>query len=153
MINITKIFQRALIALYALALPTLVQAAHHEASGAIATAKNEDGGRAVAAELVAVVTAIDLDTREVSLQGPGGETVTITAREEVVKLEDVSVGDRLRVTYLASLEGELREPGCWFTVGGERDILFDVEPQHRWQAAFGTAGIDPRQLATGGGTA
>lgn len=51
------------------------------------------------------------------------------------------------------LEQELREPGCWFTMGGERDILFDVEPDHRWQAAFGTAGIDPRQLVTGGGTA
>lgn len=108
--NITIAFRKALIALIAFALPTLAQAAHHEGSAAVVAAKNEDGGRAVAAELVAVVTAIDLDTREVSLQGPGGETVTITAREEIVKLEDVSVGDRLRVTYLASLEGELREP-------------------------------------------
>jgi len=39
-----------------------------------------------------------------------GNTVTLTATEEVVKLEDVSVGDMLMATYMSSLEGELREP-------------------------------------------
>ncbi|MDQ1156646.1 putative transcriptional regulator [Sphingomonas sp. SORGH_AS 950] len=51
------------------------------------------------------------------------------------------------------LEGELREPGCWFNVGGEPRILYDVGAGARWQAAFGAAGVDPRQLVTGGGTA
>nr|WP_240954569.1 YqgE/AlgH family protein [Sphingomonas sanguinis] len=51
------------------------------------------------------------------------------------------------------LEEELREPGCWFTVRGEGDVLYDVSPDDRWQAAFGAAGIDPRLLVTGGGTA
>ncbi len=51
------------------------------------------------------------------------------------------------------LEEELSAPGCWFTVGGERRVLYDVAPEDRWQAAFGTAGIDPRLLVTGGGTA
>ena len=70
----------------------------------------EGGMRAMAMEVEATVTAIDLDTRQVTLQGPDGKTMTITATEEVVKLEDVSVGDVLRATYLAALEGELREP-------------------------------------------
>ncbi|MGW8136443.1 YqgE/AlgH family protein [Sphingomonas zeae] len=51
------------------------------------------------------------------------------------------------------LEKELGEPGCWFNVGGEPKILFDVSAEDRWQAAFGAAGVDPRQLVTGGGTA
>ncbi len=51
------------------------------------------------------------------------------------------------------LEEELREPGCWFTVRGEGEVLYDVSPDDRWQAAFGAAGIDPRLLVTGGGTA
>ncbi|MDQ1230433.1 putative transcriptional regulator [Sphingomonas sp. SORGH_AS 879] len=51
------------------------------------------------------------------------------------------------------LEEELREPGCWFNVGGELDILYDVPAEGRWQAAFGVAGVDPRQLVMGGGTA
>jgi hypothetical protein len=110
MMIISRTAGRLLLALSVLSLPALAQAADQGASAAVVAAKNEDGGRVMAAELVAVVTAIDLDTREVSLQGPGGETVTVTARGEVVDLEDVSVGDHLRVTYLASLEGELRAP-------------------------------------------
>ena len=68
------------------------------------------GGRATLVSVEAVVTDIDLETRQVSLQGPMGNTVTLTATEEVVKLEDVSVGDMLMATYMSSLEGELREP-------------------------------------------
>jgi len=68
------------------------------------------GGRAMLVSIEAVVTDIDLETRQVSLQGPMGNTVTLTAAEEVVKLEDVSVGDTLMATYMSSLEGELREP-------------------------------------------
>lgn len=98
-----------LMALLALNLTACAQAAHHEAAAEDA-ATQETNGRAVAAELVAVVTDIDLETREVSLLGPNGDTVTITAQEHIVKLEDVSVGDQLRITYLAALEGELREP-------------------------------------------
>lgn len=70
----------------------------------------QSGGRAMIMTVEAVVTDIDLETRQVSLQGPMGNTVTLTASEQVVKLEDVKVGDTLVATYLASLEGELREP-------------------------------------------
>ena len=74
------------------------------------TAATESGSRAMAMQMEAVVTDVDLETRQVSLQGPGGEIVTLNAREQVVKLEDVHVGDVLVATYMAALEGELREP-------------------------------------------
>ena len=73
-------------------------------------AATEAGGRAMAMSVEAVVTAIDLETRQVTLQGPAGNSFTLTATEDVVKLEEVNVGDTLRATYLAALEGELREP-------------------------------------------
>ncbi len=66
--------------------------------------------RAMAMSVEAIVTEIDLETRQVSLKGPDGNIITLTASEQVVKLEDVNVGDALRATYLAALEGELREP-------------------------------------------
>lgn len=75
-----------------------------------AAAAPEAGVRAMAMEVEATVTAIDLETRQVTLQGPDGNAMTLTATEQVIKLEDVSVGDVLRATYLAALEGELREP-------------------------------------------
>ena len=74
------------------------------------SAEQEGNVRAMAVTMEAVVTDIDLETRQVSLRGPQGNVVTLTAREDVVKLEDVNVGDRLVATYLAALEGELREP-------------------------------------------
>ena len=99
-----------LIVMLVLTLPIMAQAAHHEAPAAEAKAGTEPSARAVAVQLEAVVTAIDLETREVSLEGPTGDIITVTASETITKLEDVSIGDRLVVTYLAALEGEVREP-------------------------------------------
>ena len=70
----------------------------------------EGGARAMAMSVEAVVTNIDLENRQVTLQGPAGNSFTVTAGEQVVALEEVSVGDTLRATYLAAVEGELREP-------------------------------------------
>ena len=90
-------------------LLTLLVAAFPLTSQAEAPAE-EPAGRAIAVQIVAVVTDIDLETRQISLEVPNGEIITLTARENVVKLEDISVGDTLVTTYLAGLEAELREP-------------------------------------------
>lgn len=95
-----------LLVVLATTLSTLVQAAHHEE----AEAEIKTGSRAMALQAEAVVTAIDLGTRQVSLEGPDGNVFTINARDQMVKLEDVKIGDRLVVTYLAALETELRAP-------------------------------------------
>jgi hypothetical protein len=70
----------------------------------------EANQRTLTLQVQAVVTAIDLKSRQVTLKGQEGNTITLTAGEEVVDLEEVSVGDTLRATYMAALEGELREP-------------------------------------------
>ena len=98
-----KFLCAASMACAALLMP-LAASAEDEAASA------EANVRAMAMSVEAIVTAIDLETRQVSLQGPDGNTITLTASEQVVKLEDVNVGDALRATYLAALEGELREP-------------------------------------------
>lgn len=91
-----------LLALLALALPMAAQAADNEVV--------ETKTRAMAVSIEAEVVDIDLETREVSLKGPSGKVMTLTATENVVKLEDVQVGDKVVATYLAALEGELRAP-------------------------------------------
>jgi len=90
-------------------LLTLLVAAFSLTSQAEAPVE-EPAGRAMAIQIVAVVTDIDLETRQISLEVPNGDIITMTARENVVKLEDINVGDTLVTTYLAGLEGELREP-------------------------------------------
>ncbi|MEM1114039.1 MAG: hypothetical protein AAGI11_19140 [Pseudomonadota bacterium] len=94
---------RSLAALLAIMLPQFALAdAHADAP--------EGGGRAMAMVIEAVITDIDLETKQVTIEGPLGQSQTLTATEEVVSLEDVSVGDRIRATYLSALEGEVREP-------------------------------------------
>jgi hypothetical protein len=100
--SLVHITRAGLLALVALTLPMFSQAAHHETA--------ETKGRAVAAEMEAEVTAIDLKTREVTLRGPDGVETTFHAPEKLVKLEDVSVGDRVVGTFFAALEGEVRTP-------------------------------------------
>ncbi len=61
--------------------------------------------------LEASVTAIDHKTRQVTLQGPEGDSVTITAGEEVENLDQVEVGDRIAVEYLEMVAMEVLPPG------------------------------------------
>lgn len=101
--KLANILRTSLLTLLVAAFPLTSQAE------AVAPAE-EPSGRAMAIQIVAVVTEIDLETRQISLEIPNGDIITLTAREDVVKLEDIGVGDTLVTTYIAGLEGELREP-------------------------------------------
>jgi hypothetical protein len=101
--SLPRSIHAGLIALLTLTLPLVAQAASEEKV-------NPSGGRAVAMQIEAEVTAIDLKTREVTLRGPLGIETTLVAPEKVIKLEDVKVGDHLVGTYIAALEGEVRVP-------------------------------------------
>ena len=63
--------------------------------------------------ITATITAIDLSTRQVTLSGPGGKTVTVHVSDEVKNLSQLKVGDRVAATYYASLliEGRKASPG------------------------------------------
>lgn len=50
------------------------------------------------------------------------------------------------------LDAELARPG-WFHVAGDTALLFDIPAERRWSSAFAKAGIDPRLLVSGSGTA
>lgn len=110
MSNTVKSFSNALLQFFSAALLLTLSVSAMAETAMAESAEQEENIRAMAVTMEAVVTDIDLETRQVSLRGPQGNVVTLTAREDVVKLEDVNVGDRLVATYLAALEGELREP-------------------------------------------
>ena len=50
------------------------------------------------------------------------------------------------------LDGELTRPG-WFSVAGDEALLFDGSAADRWARGFAGAGIDPRMLVAGAGSA
>ncbi|MCX6922999.1 MAG: hypothetical protein NT154_07295, partial [Verrucomicrobia bacterium] len=68
-------------------------------------AKEAHMGRkeAVLVTLTASVEAIDPATREVTLKGPLGNTVTFTVDQRVKRLDEVKVGDLVRADYYISI--------------------------------------------------
>lgn len=54
-------------------------------------------------KLTALVEAINHETREVTLRGPEGNTVTFTASEEARNLDQVNVGDIVMAEYVQSM--------------------------------------------------
>lgn len=83
---------------------TLVQAAEVNAGVDVAP-----GQASLAQELTAsaTVTAIDLETRQVSLKNAEGETFDIVAGEQVANLPNLKVGDKVMLKYLQILDVEL----------------------------------------------
>lgn len=102
MTRFTMTIRACLLTVLTATLPLSALAAHHE--------EPQGNVRAMAVQVEAVVTHVDMETGQVSLQGPAGNTITMTVTEKVVKLKDINVGDVLVATYLQALEGEVRKP-------------------------------------------
>lgn len=56
------------------------------------------------------VTDIVKETREVTLKGPDGELVTVTAGPEVKRFDEIAVGDIITFDYYTYLKAEFRAP-------------------------------------------
>ncbi len=65
---------------------------------------------AVLVTVTASVEAIDPDTREVTLKGPLGNSITFTVDKRVKRLGEVKVGDLVQAEYYVSLAAEVRQP-------------------------------------------
>ena len=59
--------------------------------------------------VTATVEALDLPNRTVTLRGPAGGVLICRAGEEVKRLNEIRVGDRITAEYIVCLAGELRE--------------------------------------------
>ena len=69
------------------------------------------------AQMNAVVEAINMETREVTLRGPQGNAVSMVVGEEARNLDQVEVGDIVSAEYVRSLSievlpGDGTEPGA-----------------------------------------
>ena len=71
---------------------------------------NDENMRVAAVQVSAVITDIDHETRELTLQLPSGAFVTMNAGEEIQRFNEFAVGDAIVATYVTSLAGEVREP-------------------------------------------
>ena len=98
--------------LIALAAASLLAGPVHAqtAGGVVATAP----GKAVIAETVkisATITAIDKASRDVTLKGPQGNELTVTAGPDVKNFDKLKVGDQVDLQYVEALTLELKKGG------------------------------------------
>src|SRR5262245_43503467 len=61
--------------------------------------------------LSATVEKIDKPHRMVTLKGPDGKTVVVTAGDEVRNFDQIKVGDHVNVTYSESVAVAVGKPG------------------------------------------
>src|SRR5207344_3612617 len=89
----------------------IAASAHAQTGGAmVGTAP----GKAMAAQTVkiaATITAIDKATRDVTLKGPQGNLLTVTAGPEIKNFDMLKVGDQVDLQYIEALSLELKKGG------------------------------------------
>ncbi len=56
------------------------------------------------------VTAIDKETREITLMGPEGNLITLTAGDAVERFDEIAVDDMIVFEYLTYMKAEFRSP-------------------------------------------
>lgn len=99
-------FASTLVAAALAASPVFAQ------TGAVVTGK-APGAAAIAqtVKATATITAIDAATRAVTLKGPKGNEMVVTAGPEVKNFAQMKVGDQVNVEYVESLALELKKGG------------------------------------------
>jgi hypothetical protein len=65
---------------------------------------------AVLVSITATIEALDHETREATLKGSLGNTVTFTVDPSIKRLREFKVGDKVTAEYFVSIAYELREP-------------------------------------------
>ena len=100
------VFASTLVAAALAASPAVAQ------TGAVVTGK-APGAAAIAqtVKATATITAIDAATRAVTLKGPKGNEMVVTAGPEVKNFAQLKVGDQVNVEYVESLALELKKGG------------------------------------------
>ena len=92
------------VVLATLAIPAAAQ------TGTAVVAKGPGvAGVAQTVKLTATITAIDAATRALTLKGPQGKEVTLTAGQEVKNFAQMKVGDQVNVEFVEALTLELKK--------------------------------------------
>ena len=96
----------------AVSLAVTVAAPLHAQTGSAAVATAP--GKAVVAQTVkatATLTAVDAKTRDITLKGPQGNEMTVTAGPEVKNFDKLKVGDQVAMQMIEALTLELKKGG------------------------------------------
>jgi Cu/Ag efflux protein CusF len=109
------------------------------ASAIIGTVEGQTGGvvagtapgKAAVAEtikLTGTITAIDKATRDVTLKGPQGNEITVTAGPDVKNFDNMRVGDQVDAQYVEALTLELKKGGGMTVARSDQGGVLEAKP-------------------------
>ena len=117
-----------------LVLPAAVSAQTAAVVGGTAPGK---AGVAEVVKLTATVTALDKATRDVTLKGPQGNELTLTAGPDVKNFDQIKVGDQVNVEFIQALTLELKKGGGLVVARTEQKGAVAAKPGEKPAAAAG----------------
>jgi hypothetical protein len=103
------------------------------------SAQKDAAARVNVTTITATVEAIDLPSRIVGLVGPEGNALIVQVGDEVRNLDQVKVGDRVRVEYFEGLLAELLPPGSDPRAVALTDAVARAVPGERPAGGMGEA--------------
>ena len=117
-----------LLAALIAAVPVLASA--QQAAKAATVIEKEKGAVTVAdaVELQVVVTALDKNTRAVTVQEPNGKVMTFTAGPQIKNFSKIKIGDLVTLSYIAALGLELKKGGGRLRENIESDQTTRTKP-------------------------
>jgi hypothetical protein len=129
---------RKIISAAAVAVAIAFAASASAQTGAVAvgTAPGK-AGIAQTVKMTATITAIDKATRDVTLKGPQGNEVVVTAGPEVKNFANMKVGDQVDVQYVEALTLELKKGGGMVVARTEQSGAVGAKPGEKPAGAIG----------------
>ena len=94
-------------------------------------------GVAQTVKITATITAIDKASRDVTLKGPQGNELTVTAGPEIKNFDQLKVGDQVDAQYVEALTLELKKGGGMVVARTEKSGAVGAKPG---QAPAGAVG-------------
>ena len=94
-------------------------------------------GAAQTTKVTATITAIDPATRDITLKGPQGNEVTVTAGPEVKNFANMKVGDQVNIEYLEALTLELKKGGGLIVQRTAKEGMAGAKPGEQPAGAAG----------------
>ena len=114
-------------------------------------------GVAQTVKITATITAIDKASRDVTLKGPQGNQLTVTAGPEIKNFDKLKVGDQVDAQYVEALTLELKKGGGMVVARTEKSGAVGAKPGQTPGGAVGrqvtivadVVGLDPaKQIVT-----
>jgi Cu/Ag efflux protein CusF len=135
-----RIMRKFLAAIGLVVAAAVTSPVNAQTGGAVAQTAPGKAGVADTVKITATITAIDKATRDITLKGPQGKEVTLTAGPEVKNFDQLKVGDQVNAQYVEALTLELKKGGGLVVGRTEKEGAAGAKPGEK------PAGVVGRQV-------